>query len=456
MTEAPKLQQFYDVPFDEEMERAVIGGTLVDARLYHDISQFLQPGHFFLVRHRVIWEAIGRMSKASKPVDMLTITDELRGMGKLNDIGGEGYIAKIMAERWTALHTEAYAQLVLRDARRRAGIEAADKVRAIFQNKELSLEDALAQSEAEMAKATGQIASSRLLNTKQVADLFIARAMQEDPATLPTGFGRLDEMTGGLRRGHLSIFAGTSGLGKSTALLNIGMNVASMKRTDGRRNRVLWFPIEMSAIETLDRIIARAESIAISQVEKTKMHHDHMDGVGEFLLGFEDLEIEFDESPRITPAHVRSTALAQKPDLIIIDYIQLMKPEYTVRGGNKHQALTHISEELKAIAKELDCVILTASQLSRWGIRDSRENNRAASLESLKESGSLENDAALAVMLHQTDEMADNDLVELSVQKNRFGAKWYDRPWKGQPPMLKMDRKHARMTCAGVVNRTEA
>lgn len=455
-------------PFDEEMERSVLGSILVSPSIHPAITAILNTDDFFLLRHQYIFDAMKRISLRNEIIERKTLAKELQDRNQFEVVGGHIYISDLMSSVSSIAYAEQYAEHISRMAVRQRGLVAADKIKALYLDMDMSTEEALSNAEACVHGVRESWQSETAKTGSAITDALFDLLEAESPPVVPIPFARLQEMVGGFRRGNLSILAAPSGLGKTFTALNIGAGVCKMKKTNNKPFRVLIFSLEMiTETELLPRWIAMESGVPewkILSAKKYIMNDDavrkqYTDGVAKIAEYKDNLII--DDRSTITPAYVRSQVMRHKPDLVIIDYLTLMDDDQ-FHGNSAHAKFGTIIKSLKEVAKDSasepqdKAAFLVLSQLNRTAIRDTRQNKApqnigdiAPSLEALKESGDIENHAALVLMLAQDDDMEASNLIGVCVRKNRFGLKWFNGKWKEYPPLLHRHPETGLMKCAG-------
>ncbi len=207
------------VPYSQEAEEATIGAVLINPVAYYGVASFLQEDDFFLLRHRYIWQALQRLAGRDEPIEYLTLIEELRDIGKLDEIGGPAYITQLINSTPTSVHAEVYARLVERAATRRRLMAASDQIKALALNEEITLEQVIADSEAKLFDVTERQLTKEMIPMREAISAYYDRIehlmrYQDEALGLPSGFKDLDKLLGGLQKSDLLIFAGRPGMGK--------------------------------------------------------------------------------------------------------------------------------------------------------------------------------------------------------------------------------------------------
>lgn len=402
-------------PSNVEAEQAVLGSILLDGEAITRINSFLQPTDFYLEKHRWMYEAIWDLQEHREPIDFLSVTSALDKLGQLNAVGGAAYITSLLNAVPTAAHVEHYARLVERASVERRLIQASTEIAELAYDGEVDLQEKITQAEKKVFDVAQQRESHDMIAIRKAVGSWADRIdrLREHEADLlgvTSGFIELDKVLGGLQKSDLIIVAGRPGAGKTSFALSIAYNVSvrSHKRT-------AIFSLEMSASQLVERLIAQVADAIITEypgdVERFRLDSQKLRtgdltdeqysvlarAIGE--LG--QAHIYIDESSLVTPIEMRSKArrLAAEHgglDLIIVDYLQLMNDR--THSENRVQEMSNISRQLKFLARDLDVPVMALSQLSR--AVESRTDKRPM-LSDLRESGSIEQDADVVIMLYR-------------------------------------------------------
>ncbi|MCC7161516.1 MAG: replicative DNA helicase [Anaerolineae bacterium] len=402
------------MPSNIEAEQAVLGSVLLDGESIAHIVSFLRSGDFYLEKHRWIFDAVWELHEHREPIDFLSVTSALDKVGNLNSIGGAAYITSLLNAVPTAAHIEHYGRLIERAAVERRLIQSSTEIAELAYDGEIELQDKLAQAEKIIFDVAQQRESRDMIAIRKAVDNWADRIdrLREHEADLlgvGSGFIELDKVLGGLQKSDLIIVAGRPGSGKSSFGLSIAYNVAVRSH-----KRVAIFSLEMSASQLVERLIAQvADSIASeyhdyeryrldSQKLRTGDVTDEQYSVLAKAMGeLAQAHIYIDETSLVTPVEMRSKArrLAAEQgglDLIVVDYLQLMNDRG--RTENRVQEMSNISRQLKFLARDLDVPVLALSQLSR--AVETRTDKRPL-LSDLRESGSIEQDADVVIMIYR-------------------------------------------------------
>jgi replicative DNA helicase len=412
-------------PNNLEAESAVLGSILVDSDCLIDLSASLKPEDFYLERHSWIYQGMVDLFGRGKPIDIILLSDLLKERGQLDEVGGDGYLVSLLNQTPTALHAEHYARLVERDSLRRRLLQAAGKVARLAYS-EAEPDEMLSQA----GKIVYSVASDRQTDTTRsissVADEIQADIEQLSQAKgqkilgLPTGLTDLDKVLGGLQKSHSIVIAGRPGMGKSSLAAQIPLYIGKRFKA-----RSLIFSLEMSAKELTRRLVSAESRIEEARIKTANIREGEWDGYYTAIKTVSALPITIDDAGYLTPSLMRTRAmklyLEQGLDLIVLDYLQLMRGDGKYQG-NRTQEVSDLSRACKLLARELNVPVLVLSQLSR--ACETRHDKRPM-LSDLRESGSIEADADEVLFIYR-DELYNPatecpNIAEIIIAKHRGG-----------------------------------
>ncbi len=421
----------FNMPYSLDSEQSVLGAILLDPNCINDetVSQ-LNPEHFYLPQHQAIFGAIFGMSQLNKPIDVVTILEELRSNGDYEKAGGKEYLAQLAQLVPSIANVKFYAQAVLEKYLIRSLIKAGREIVSSAQEgtDEASLQlDAAEQKLYDIRKgkdSTGLVIIKDILATETLERL----NMLDNPETrkemrgIPTGFSGLDKVIGGLNKSDLVVVGARPGMGKTSFILNVARNVA----TDTGR-KVAFFSLEMSRDQLAQRLLSLDTGIDISRLRYGGLNADEWDRITTATASLYSAKIYVDETSAITVQQIKSKLRRNKPDVVFIDYLQLLQP--VGKTENRAQQVSEMTRALKIMAKELSIPVIICSQLSRAGA--GRGSSHVPQLSDLRESGAIEQDADIVLMLHRpgyysetgedSETEGDPDEAQVIVAKNRHG-----------------------------------
>jgi len=420
-------------PHNGEMEEAVLGSLMIDLEAIEVVAPILRAEDFYYPRNRDVYAAILALFERREPTDYVMVSDELERRGRLDRVGGEAYLSRVLTVVPTALNVESYARVVERTATWRRVIGAAGRIAAIAYEDSPEIAEGMERIEAELSAATRRMVGGGFAHVRELVSRYLdgisvpVEGEEGVPRAavgaerIPTGFLDLDALLGGFSRGELIVIAARPSLGKSTLVLNILTWIAT------RLNLAAGlFSLEMSADQVAGRLVSAA-----SGVDSTRLRHGRLNEVDLAKLagGFEVLStapIFVDDTPQIGIAELRSRArrLASEVPLgiLAVDYLQMVAGPSTGPRPDRVREVSEVSRSLKALARELEVPVIALSQLNR---QVERRTDVIPRLSDLRESGSIEQDADVVMFIHRDDaydrETERKGIADLHVAKNRNG-----------------------------------
>jgi len=412
-------------PQNLEAERSIIGAILIDPEVLPNIAEILKVEHFYSPQHALIYEAIIQLYQASKPVDMVTLTSQLKKNNKLQQVGGSAYISELIATVPTSAHSTEYASLVKEESTRRNLIALASKAQELAQSQERPLEEVLDELESKLFSISQNTIKRDFVTAAQLVEQHI-EAMEEysrNPNAMhgiSTGLKAVDMILGGLHKSDLLIVAARPGVGKSSFALEIARHAAV---EDGRSVGI--FSLEMPANQLIKRILASQSNVSLWDIRQAQLTDAAYARMAEAYDSVSKAKIFIDDNPSLTVMQLRSKArklmLEHGLDLLIIDYLQLMQGS-TSKVENRVQEITEISRSLKILARELNIPVIALAQLNRSV--ESR-TDRVPQLSDLRDSGSIEQDADVVMFLSREKQFnpeSTKETTDVFVAKHRNGA----------------------------------
>ena len=416
-------------PQNVSAEKSLLGALMLSDKYIPEIIMILKPDDFYEKSHQIIYDAMLCLYDSKKPVDLLTLTSELRKRKALKDIGGAPYLTELSNYVQTASHAVAYAEMVKEASIRRKLVKAGSEIVDKAYEEGAKVDELVGAAEKELFEASNNVVKSDYVAMDELlADAYERiEELHKNKGTLrglKTGFTDLDKKTAGFQKGDLVIIGARPAMGKTTLAQNLAYNVARINNRG-----VLFFSMEMGANEIIDRMISDVASVDNWHIRtgnfSSEEHTQIVDALGEM----DELPIYIDDTSSMTVMELRNKARRAVHDhdigVIMIDYLQLIKGSGNYRG-NRVMEVTEISRELKILARELEIPVVALAQLSRNVT--GRDDPRPV-LSDLRESGSIEQDADLVMFLHRPDYYKQNDpnyektnITELLIAKHRHGA----------------------------------
>ncbi|MBI4656776.1 MAG: replicative DNA helicase [Elusimicrobia bacterium] len=418
-------------PHSTEAEMAVLGAMLIDKDSIQTVSEIISPAHFYEDVNRKIYQAILELDKKGRPVDIVTLVEELKKQERLEDMGGQKYLADLIEKVSTPAHTQSYAQIIKQKAILRDLIKASTKViessyandeevDAILDNAQKQIIE-IAQSHTDHGFSSSENLAHDVL--EKIENYY---KEHKTVTGVPTGFNKLDELTGGLQKSNLIILAARPSQGKTAMALNVAQHAAS------KDIPVAIFSLEMDKHAVYLRMVCSEAKANLWAVRTGKLERTIWTKLTSSIAKLAKAPIWIDDTPGLTILEIRTRARKimsqlkrenKQLGLLIIDYLQLIRGHG--RQESRQQEVSEISRLLKDLARSLDIPILALSQLNRRTEDRGREGNRPQ-LSDLRESGSLEQDAdAVALIFREwfykkEDESLKNK-AELILAKQRNG-----------------------------------
>lgn len=424
-------------PNNVEAEEALLGSLLIDPEAIFEVAAFLRPRAFYREQNKWIYQAILDLNEQRKPVDLITLTDELRRRDQLDELGGEAYIIGLLNTVPTSINALSYGHIVEAAALRRRLITAASTIVNLAYEEDEDVSVVIDRAEQALFGVSEERAVRDLIPVKDVARKYLDRieelhARGDEVIGVPTGFTDLDKILGGLNKSDLIIVAARPGMGKTALQLAIGQTAARRYT-----KRVAIFSLEMSAEQLVQRMIAAETRIDSQRLRRGDLQEHEWPIFYESIGRISEASLFIDDTPSITPMQLRTKArrlyAEHGLDLIIIDYLQLMQGERSI--NNRVQEISEISRGLKGLARELDVPVMAASQLSR--AVEQRQEKRPQ-LSDLRDSGSIEQDADVVLFIYRDEYYNPDDserpnIAEINIAKHRNGpTKVVDLYWYGQ------------------------
>ncbi len=435
-------------PQNIDAEMSLLGAVLIDEETLADISEHVTVGDFYDKRHGMIYGAMMRLYEKHKPVDLLTLTDELKKKNEIETIGGSAYLTELTNYVPTAAHAAAYAELVASKAVRRRLIKASGDISELGFDEEYTTQELLEKAEAELFSVSDQSLKQDLVSLESILTDSFDRLeeLHRNKGSLRgvrTGYRDLDNMTAGLQRSDLIILAARPAMGKTTLVTNLAYNVATVAKQP-----VLFFSLEMSKEQLVDRMLSDASGVDAWAIRTGNLSDDDFSKLSDAMGEMAEAPIFIDDTPGLSVLEMRTKARRAAHDLplglIIVDYLQLMQGSGR-SDGNRVQEVSEISRGLKLIARELNVPVIALSQLSR-----SVENRspQIPQLADLRESGSIEQDADIVMFIYReayyNPETERENITDLIIAKHRNGpvgkVELYFHPERLR--FMSLDRKH--------------
>lgn len=427
------------LPHNLEAEQATIGSVLFSGAAFARVADLLEPEDFYHPAHPPIWAACSELAADSRPIDIITIAEEMRRagtFGKIRAQGSEAYLAELSAGVATVENIEHHALIVREKATARRLILAASAIVDRGYSEQLDAEAYVGEALRSIGEAAGAIGRTRAqplkgLLRQRLRALEDRHSRKEAITGIRTGFDGFDELTGGLQNGHLIVIAARPKMGKTAFAEQLAIQA---------QVPALVFSLEMSADSLVDRAIVQEARIDGQRFASGGLETHDWIRVTRAVGNLSALPIDIDDGPAQTLAEVQNKARRWRanhrpgaPALLVVDYLQLVVGDRRSRYSNREQEISMISRGLKALAKELSLPLVALAQVGRDV--EKRADKRPL-MSDLRESGAIEADADLVAFLYRDEvynsDTTDRGIVELSVQGNRHGPTGIVRlKWSG-------------------------
>lgn len=421
-------------PQARELEEAVLGALMLEKDAYSIVSEILKPECFYDKSHELIYSAVVDLALNQRPIDMLTVTEQLKRRGELEQVGGAFYIAQLTSKVASSAHIEYHARIVAQKYLARELISFTAMIQGKAFDETIDVDDLMQEAEGKLF----EISQRNVKKDVTQIDPVIAEAMEmlqkaanqkEGPTGVRTGFTDLDKITYGWQNSDLIIIAARPAMGKTAFVLSMAKNMAVNYNTP-----VAVFSLEMSNVQLVNRLIVNVSEITGEKIKSGKLEDYEWEQLDCKLKDLYSAPIYVDDTPSLSVFELRTKArrLVREHGIrcLIIDYLQLMNAS-GMGFGSREQEVSIISRSLKGLAKELNIPVIALSQLNR-GV-ESRQGNegKRPQLADLRESGAIEQDADMVCFIHRpeyykiTEDEKGNSLLglaEIIIAKHRNGA----------------------------------
>lgn len=433
-----KLQE----PYSLEAEQAVLGAILLDAGCYDRVAGILRNSDsFYMPQHRLIYGIITNLKLLNQKVDPLIVAEELRKSGEFDEAGGKNYLAQLAAAVPSVANAENYARIIRDKAQLRTLMDAASEMLKTAADESLPADQIMDAAEQKIynirqgakdnapTKLSDIITNEVYENLQKLTDPELAAEYKG----IPTGFSLLDKYITGLNKSDLILIGARPAMGKTSFALNIARNVAVLAK-----KKVVVFSLEMGKEQLAQRILSTEARVESQKMRTGELSADDWQRIAEATVSLSTAELYLDDTANITVPEMKARVRKMRDvDCVIIDYLQLMQG--TKRTDSRTNEVSEITRSLKLMAKDLKIPVITCSQLSR--ATEGRGKSHKPQLSDLRESGSIEQDADIVMMLYresyydaEKDEtvVTDDNKAQVLVVKNRHGSTGeVDLNWNG-------------------------
>ncbi len=417
-----------------DLEEVVLGAMMIDKKGVDEVIDILHPDVFYKDAHRYIYEAVFKLFESSEPVDLLTVSAQLRKEGRLDQVGGDFYLIKLTQKVASSAHIEFHARIILQKYIQRSLIKISSEIIEDAYNESTDVFDLLDNAESKLYEVT----QGNLKRSAETAQNLVIQAKKkieeisnkDGLSGIPSGFDKVDRLTSGWQPSDLVIIAARPGMGKTALTLSMARNIAVNSNIP-----VAFFSLEMSSVQLITRLISSETGLSSEKLRTGRLEKHEWEQLNVKVKALETAPLFIDDTPSLSifdlRAKARRLASQHKIKLIVLDYLQLMTAGGSQKGGNREQEISTISRNLKALAKELNIPVIALSQLSR--AVETRGGSKRPILSDLRESGAIEQDADIVSFIYRPeyykiDEWDDEERTptqgqaEFIVAKHRNGG----------------------------------
>ena len=434
-------------PYSMDAEQAVLGAILIETNCFDRVSGILRTADcFYIPQHKAIYTIIANLKLLNQKVDALIVAEELRRNGTYDEASGKNYLAQLAQSVPSVANVENYAKIIREKYYLRTLMDAASEMLKNAADEELpadTIMDAAEQKIYNIRQGTKDNEPTRLSDiiTNEVYDnlqKLTDPALAAEYKGIPTGFSLLDKYMTGLNKSDLILIGARPAMGKTSFALNIARNVAVQAK-----KKVVFFSLEMGKEQLAQRILSTEARVESQKMRTGELTDDDWQRIAQATVSLNEAELYFDDTANITVPEMKARVRKMRDvDCVIIDYLQLMQG--TKRTDSRVQEVSEITRSLKLMAKDLKIPVITCSQLSRS--TEGRGKSHKPQLSDLRESGSIEQDADIVLMLYREsyyDEeknetvVTDENKAQVIVAKNRHGGTGeIDLHWNGNYTMF--------------------
>ena len=387
-----------------DLEEVVLGAMMIDKKGVDEVIDILSPEAFYKDAHKYIFEAIFKLFENSEPIDLLTVSSQLKKDEKLELVGGDFYLISLTQRVSSSAHIEFHARIILQKYIQRSLIKISNEIIEEAYDETKDVFDLLDNAEAKLyevtqgnVKKSTETAQSLVIQAKKKIEEI---SNKEGLSGIPTGFDKLDKLTSGWQPSDLIIVAARPGMGKTALTLTMARNIAV-----DFNQPVAFFSLEMSSVQLITRLISSETGLSSEKLRTGKLEKHEWEQLNVKVKTLEKAPLYIDDTPSLSIFDLRAKArrLASQYGIkmIMIDYLQLMTAGGSQKGGNREQEISMISRNLKALAKELNVPVIALSQLSR--AVETRGGSKRPLLSDLRESGAIEQDADIVSFIYRPE-----------------------------------------------------
>jgi len=420
-------------PRDTEVEAAVLGALMIEKDAYTTVCDILKPESFYEPSHQKVYEAIMNLGISQRPIDMLTVTEQLRLNGTLDEVGGPTFIVQLTSNVTSAAHVEFHARIIAQKYLARELISFAAQIENNAFDESIDVDDLMQEAEAKLFEISQRNVKKDVIQIDPVINDALKQIQDASNRTsglsgLQSGFHELDKVTSGWQNSDLIIIAARPAMGKTAFVLSMAKNMAVNYNIP-----IAVFSLEMSNLQLVNRLISNVCELPGDKIKSGQLTTLEWEQLVSRVKHLNGAQLYIDDTASLSVFELRTKArrLVREHNIkmIIIDYLQLMNAS-GMKFGSREQEVSMISRSLKQLAKELNIPIIALSQLSRQV--ENRSDNKRPQLSDLRESGAIEQDADIVCFIHRPEYYYHSDtdpsgkdirgLAEFIIAKHRSGS----------------------------------
>lgn len=421
-------------PQATDIERIVLGALMIDKDAFSVVSEILHPETFYEPRHQKIYKAIQSLSLEENPVDIMTVVEELKKEGTLEDVGGAAYILELSSRVASSAHIEYHAKILAQKFLARQLISFAGVIETKAFDETVDVDELMQEAEGSLFELSQKNMRQDFVHVdpvvKQAIEILQKAAANKGGLTgIPTGYTKLDDYTAGWQKSDLVIIAGRPAMGKTSFALSLARNIAV-----DYNKPIAFFSLEMNNVQLVNRLISNVCEIEGKKILNGQLDDEEWSRLDKNVRKLQTAPIYIDDTPGMSIFELRTKArrlVREKGvEIIMIDYLQLMNAN-GARFGSRQEEVSTISRSLKGLAKELDIPVLALSQLNRTVEGREGPDGKRPQLSDLRESGAIEQDADMVLFVHRPEyyrifeDNNHNDLrgkAQIIIAKHRKGG----------------------------------
>lgn len=423
-------------PQAPDIEKVVLGALMIDKDAFTVVSEIVRPETFYEPRHQKIFHAIRSLNIQEQPVDIMTVIEQLRKEGSLDDVGGPAYVVELSSRVASSAHIEYHSKILAQKFLARQLISFASKLETEAFDETVDVDELMQRAEGglfELSQNNMKKDYSHIDPILMEAHKILLKASQNKGGLtgVPTGYNKLDEITSGWQASDLIIIAGRPAMGKTSFALSLAKNIAV-----DYQQPIAFFSLEMNSVQLVNRLISNVCQVPGSKLLNGQLTPDEWERLDTNLHKLEGAPVYIDDTPGLSVFELRTKARRLKKEhnisILMIDYLQLMNAS-GMKFNSRQEEVSTISRSLKGLAKELDIPVIALSQLNRTVETRAGEgiDGKRPQLSDLRESGAIEQDADMVLFVHRPEyyhiyeDANHNDLrgmAQIIIAKHRKGA----------------------------------